>query len=249
MKKYEVYFPKRKKNRLQFIGKILKIPFIMFCFFAVVNLFFISSFSIESISMSPGLDKGERVFTSPIPYGILLPFGTARFGIMQRPERGDVAVVAPPYMKNRNTAARVFEPFVNFFTFQNVSLFDDYSGHRLGLNSIKRIIGLPGDTIKLENFLAYIKPRGSEAFVKENELISKPYRGIVSDGYFPEGWVSGLPFSGNMAEITLGENEYFVLGDNRGESNDSRSWGPVTLSCITSKAVLRYWPFSKIAGL
>jgi signal peptidase I len=51
-----------------------------------------------------------------------------------------------------------------------------------------------------------------------------------------------IPFSGDGEEITLREGEYFVLGDNRPESSDSRSWGPLPSSRIVGKVIFRYWP-------
>lgn len=47
-------------------------------------------------------------------------------------------------------------------------------------------------------------------------------------------------------EITLKENEYYVLGDNRGASSDSRIWGPVTKNFIVGRAIVRLWPFNKL---
>ena len=51
-----------------------------------------------------------------------------------------------------------------------------------------------------------------------------------------------MPLSGTSAEIVLGQDEYFVLGDNRQESSDSRSWGPLPGSRIQAKVIYRYWP-------
>lgn len=50
-----------------------------------------------------------------------------------------------------------------------------------------------------------------------------------------------------MTPITLGPLSYFVLGDNRGNSNDSRSFGPVTLDEILGRVWLRYWPLNEMA--
>lgn len=58
--------------------------------------------------------------------------------------------------------------------------------------------------------------------------------------------VPGEKIKTNGKEITLKENEYYVLGDNRGASSDSRIWGPVTKNFIVGRAIIQLWPFNKI---
>lgn len=94
---------------------------------------------------------------------------------------------------------------------------------------IKRIIGLPGDTIMVSN---------GKVFVNGKELIEDYIKVETSAGNFlSEGQEYIVP-SGN----------YFVMGDNRPHSSDSRSWGPITKKVITGKAWVIYFPFN-LAGL
>jgi signal peptidase I len=65
----------------------------------------------------------------------------------------------------------------------------------------------------------------------------------------PALWDTSIPFSGNMDRIILGEDECFVVSDDRSNTNDSRTWGPVSADRITGKAVFRYWPFTRIGRL
>lgn len=90
---------------------------------------------------------------------------------------------------------------------------------------IKRIIGLPGDTIKIEN-----------GFVKRNGK-------IIQEGYVAEQGVSG-----EMDEITVEDGKLFVMGDNRYVSKDSRSpeVGQIGQDTVIGKVVLRIFPFSSI---
>ena len=86
---------------------------------------------------------------------------------------------------------------------------------------IKRIVGLPGDTVEIKGGTVYIN----------NHPLEEPYT---------------TGFSSSLAPVKMPEDHYFVLGDNRGRSNDSRfpGFGPVHRSNILGKAWLAYWPFS-----
>ena len=93
---------------------------------------------------------------------------------------------------------------------------------------IKRVIGLPGETV-------WIKDNQVTVYSDENQegvLLNENY--LMSD----------QRTLGNTA-FKLGDNEYFVLGDNRLQSSDSRRWGPVDKSLITGRAFLRPWPFTR----
>ena len=96
---------------------------------------------------------------------------------------------------------------------------------------IKRVIGLPGEKIKISDGKVYI-------FNKENP------EGYVLDesSYLPEG----LKTQGDLTE-QLSDNEYFAMGDNRSYSHDSRAWGPVGKEFIVGKVIVRAWPFDKTA--
>ncbi len=93
---------------------------------------------------------------------------------------------------------------------------------------IKRIIGLPGDTVIAETGKITIKNKDIPEGIKLNDsYIAKEHR--TSDNF----------------EITLGPSEYFVMGDNRAESSDSRAWGPVDRKYIVGRPFLRLFPLSK----
>lgn len=96
---------------------------------------------------------------------------------------------------------------------------------------IKRIIGLPGETIKIQN----------SAVIIENK--ANP-QGFVLD---ESSYLKNVPAMGQEA-ITLKEGEFFVLGDNRSASFDSRRWGALPRSDIIGKVWIKAWPVSQ-AGL
>ena len=94
---------------------------------------------------------------------------------------------------------------------------------------VKRVVGLPGERVRISDGRVFIN--GAE--------LPEPYL----DGRKRAGSMDCIP---KAANCRLGENEYFVMGDNRGSSNDSRDWGPVGLSNVVGKVWFIYWPFSEL---
>lgn len=94
---------------------------------------------------------------------------------------------------------------------------------------IKRIIGLPGEIAKVE---------GGKVWMGKDE-------GSLEE--LQEDYIDGITPGSNS--VTLGDGEYFVLGDNRNASSDSRSWGALPRSNIIGKAWLRAWPISEFEAI
>jgi signal peptidase I len=103
----------------------------------------------------------------------------------------------------------------------------DLPEHEGGPNIIKRVVGLPGDTIEIRTDGVY----RNGAKLDESRYLQA---GMTTR-------IRNLAF----AKVTLGEDEYYVLGDNREVSLDSRSFGPVPLRSVIGKVLLRFYPFSK----
>lgn len=99
---------------------------------------------------------------------------------------------------------------------------------------IKRIIGLPGEKVTISDGKVTIKNNEH----KDGFVLQEPYETL--------GPTAGGKEAPQNTEVQVGENEYFVLGDNRLESFDSRSWGNLPKKNIIGKAWLRYWPLNKI---
>jgi signal peptidase I len=89
-----------------------------------------------------------------------------------------------------------------------------------------------------------LKPTGEDYALTEFELSDRPY--IPTIPQVPALWDESIPFSGNMAARILGENECFVLSDDRSNTNDSRTWGPLPLDLVVGKILFRYWPLTKL---
>ncbi|MDF9408165.1 MAG: Signal peptidase I S [Pelotomaculum sp. PtaB.Bin013] len=90
---------------------------------------------------------------------------------------------------------------------------------------IKRVIGLPGETISIKGGLVYINGKQLD----EPYILEKP--------------------NTDFAPFMVPDNELFVMGDNRNNSYDSRFWGPVSLANIIGKAEFRYYPINEIGTL
>ena len=226
--------------------RVLRVLLIALVLYLAVTRFLVSSYRIESVSMEPALNPVDRVIVSEIPYGARVPFSSSRLPGQGTPARGDLVVVQPPFVSEPSLIARMLEPVFGFVTLQRSSLYRDLYGGRVSSYMVKRVVGLPGDTLRLSSFTLLVKPRGGAAFVPEMEL--SPVRYQVATAVDTKGWQPTFPFSGNSPEVTLGDDQYFVLGDNRPQSSDSRSWGPLRMDRIVGKVVYRYWPPNAIGA-
>ena len=100
----------------------------------------------------------------------------------------------------------------------DVIVFEAPNAHKVDF--IKRIVGLPGETVSIEN----------ETVEINGHPLSENYTNSATQG---------------NSTITLDQNQYFVLGDNRNSSSDSRSFGPINKSSFRGRAWLVYWPIIK----
>ena len=169
----------------------------------------VRNFRVDGSSMDPTLVDGQYLLVNRLVYlnvdldrlSRIVPFWSAdedssRHAI-HAPRRGEIIVFEFPD-RNPNNAKKDF---------------------------VKRVVGLPGETIRMHN---------GEVFVNE-ELLEEPY---LTD-----------KDNSNAPEITLGEGEYYVLGDNRGQSNDSRAWGAVPKENVRGKVWMVYWPAPQVQVL
>lgn len=139
------------------------------------------------------------------------------------PQRGDIMVFYPPSEPISKKPLAVFERLTGFFC-KDVAY-------------IKRVVGLPGDRI-------VIKPNSDgkySVYVNGSRLEEK----YILDGY------DYIPCSEKMycGPLTVPKGEYFMLGDNRGNSQDSRFWGFLPQKRFIGKAIFLFWPLTRLKNL
>jgi signal peptidase I len=100
---------------------------------------------------------------------------------------------------------------------------------------VKRIVGLPGNEVEIRNKVVYIN----------GEELDEPYKiHVDTHVYSNESWTpEGLRIRDNYGPVTLPENSYFVMGDNRDNSNDGRYWGFISREDVIGKPLFVYWSY------
>lgn len=119
-----------------------------------------------------------------------------------------------------------------FYKMGNIDRFDivivkKEKGQFKGQELVKRVIALPGETIEYKNGTLYIN----------DEIVDEPFIDDIVE-----------ELTGTIKKKTLGDNEYFVMGDNRGNSSDSRDFGVITKKEITGRGLLRFMECTKKEG-
>ncbi len=158
--------------------------------------------------------------------------------------------VAQPFQVEQNSMVPTVNPGEYVLIDKISPRFDDYRRGDIvvfqppvgfgqgGVPFIKRVIGLPGDTVTLENGRVFVTPVGGSP-VRLNE----PYVVHGIDGTT----APTLPKDANgTTSWTIAPGTYFVMGDNRPDSEDSRVFGPVNRELIVGRAWLRYFPLDRI---
>ncbi|TXJ51729.1 signal peptidase I [Brachyspira aalborgi] len=199
---------------------------IAFFIFGIITIF-VRFDKMKSSAMSNStknsIEKNETVITSKLRYAIAIkPFVSSLTGktiIFSRPKRGDIIFMTDPRSSRENFIKRFFSYAIYFATFGNVNI----SKKRY---LIKRVIGLPNETIEIREKKVYI----NGSFLEES------WANINNDLRFLNSEVSGRD---NFGPYIIGYNEYFVLSDNRDYGYDSRDFGSVNFSFINGKVINR----------
>ncbi|MCS7227844.1 MAG: signal peptidase I, partial [Endomicrobia bacterium] len=181
---------------------------------AVIMYCFIQAFKIPTGSMRMTLREGDHLFVNKFIYGIKIPFTNKRILRIKKINRGDIVVfVCPPQALSYSEREK-----------------------RIQKDFIKRCVGLPGDKIEIKDKVLYVNDqRVNEPYVifEDPDNIYQSYRFYKTQQEYQRSWEQG-GFAGSVSPIFVRDNFgpvivppgcYFVLGDNRDKSFDSRFWG------------------------
>ena len=165
-------------------------------------------------SMKPTIMEGDRIFVNKLAYDLKIPFTTTQVAQWDNPKRGEVVV-----------------------------LFSPFDGKRL----VKRVVGTPGDRIELKNNELYVNGRSVEYDPLDSRVVDeipadeRPFFHFsledLNGRKHPVMITPGRTSLNSFGAIQVPPHHYFVMGDNRDNSFDSRRFGPVDRSKIVGRAV------------
>jgi signal peptidase I len=187
----------------------------------------VKPYRIPSGSMEPTLHVGQRVLVN-------------RIGMdFSDPHVGEIAVFHPPKDAQQQACGQAARP-------RGAACSIAEPQEDSGTNFIKRIVAGPGDEIYIKEGHVFRKPGGKGSFVKEKDSFTKPC-GDTAEG-FNRALATG-PECNFTTAIKIPAGHWFMMGDNRGESDDSRFWGSVPTGWIIGGAFATYWPPDRIGIL
>jgi len=200
--------------------------------YLVINTFLIAAYRIPSGSMIPTLLIGDWLFVNKAVYGPHIPFTNAHLPSFSEPKRGEVIVFVSPYQADE--AGRGDDPTPTL---------------------VKRMVGMPGDTLYMRAGLLHVN---GVAQRQGFGIVSKPSeRGVQPTDVFPLfdwqhkielkqsrfGAAPVQPQLDNWGPLVIPPGNYFMMGDNRYESKDSRYWGTVPRENVRGRPSFVYYSY------
>jgi signal peptidase I len=221
---------KKKKNRIRENIEAVALALIIA---AVVRSFIFDNYMVPTGSMIPTIEGGDRLIGLKMLYGPKIPFTRRNLPAVKEPDYGDIIVFLSPFYEQPGLLVKILSPVVYTLSigFLNIDPQPKYY--------VKRCIGLPGDEVEIINKNVYIN-------------------GKIQKGWWPEyhsdhdtiprgdSLINNRDFFG---PIVIPPDKYFMMGDNRDNSNDSRYWGFVDRSQIFGRVWFRYWPIKRFGRI
>ncbi|MGH7662729.1 MAG: signal peptidase I [Gemmatimonadaceae bacterium] len=207
----------RSGHRWSFVWEWIKTITIAVVLFLFVRAFFIEAFKIPSGSMERTLLVGDFLLVNKLLYGAQVPFTEYELPAIRQPERGDIIVFQWPK-----------DPSKNF---------------------VKRLVGVAGDTLEMRNGTLY---RDGDLQAEDYIVRNSPEADPPAEDfrwqrpYLVRAAVASAtyhPSRNNWGPLVVPERKYFVLGDNRDNSLDSRYWGFVPDSLVRGRPIVVYYSY------
>ena len=215
--------PEKKRSKLaRWFDSWMRSLGMALVLFLIIKTFFFEAFQIASGSMTRTLLTGDFLFVNKVVYGAQIPGTKARLPGLRNPRRGDVIVFAFPRDPRQ-----------------------DY---------VKRVIGTPRDTVQMRDGRVSVNGRRlEEPYVQRidpgNDVVNvdfewqRPYYLAPS----AEARRAYRPSRDTWGPLVVPAGKYFVLGDNRDDSSDSRYWGFVDASAVKGRTLLVYFSYDRDA--
>ena len=205
---------KKKKSALEDWTESLIVAIILA---AIVKAFLIQTYMVPTGSMEKTILVGDFLFGNRLSYGIKVPFENKFIVQWKKPERGQIVIFKYPY------ANKLF---------------------------VKRCVGLPGDTIQLINKILYVNHKKmNERYAQHIDPVTYPPLEIDSS-LVQQYWMkrefmyTGLSVRDNFGPVVVPKDSYFMMGDNRDNSDDSRFWGPLKDKYVAGTPLFIYFSWN-----
>lgn len=216
-----VVAPERRRSRFaRWFDSWMRSLGMALVLFLIIKTFFFEAFQIASGSMTHTLLTGDFLFVNKALYGAQIPGTRARLPGFRSPRRGDVIVFAYPRDPRQ-----------------------DY---------VKRVIGTPGDTVQMRSGRVIVNGRTlAEPYVQridpENDDVRAEFEWQRSFYLAPtdQDRLRYRPSRDTWGPLLVPQGKYFVLGDNRDDSSDSRYWGFVDASAVKGRTLLVYFSYDR----
>ena len=198
---------------------------------SILMFFVIQAFKIPSGSMRMTLVEGDHLFVNKFIYGIHVPFTKGkRIELFRKVKQKDIII----------------------FTCPPEALSAEEKKKGIKKDFIKRAIALGGDTVEIMDKKVYVNGNLLEEPYTDfvDSFIYRKFEFFKTKEEYQKAWEQGtfvnLPIRDNFGPVKVPEEYYFVMGDNRDRSFDSRFWGPLPDRNLKGEALLLYWPPARI---
>jgi signal peptidase I len=210
---------KRSRSTTSSIVELVVIVVVALGLALGIQAFIVKPYRIPSGSMEPTLAIGQRVLVNRIGMQFSDPH-VGEIAVFHPPRGAQQEMCGLPGM-GRGTTLACASP----------------EPSESGTNFIKRIVAAPGDEIYIREGHVFRRAKGTRAFARENDSYIRPCPAAAQ------------PECNFPTPIRIPPGHWFMMGDNRGESDDSRFWGPVPTGWIIGGAFATYWPPNRIGIL
>lgn len=214
------------------LARFLAVTTLVYLF---ITTFVVAAYHIPSRSMRPTLRDGDWLYVTYVLFGAPIPFTHLHLPALREPVRGDVAVFVSPFQSDEDAAGRNPTPLL-----------------------VKRIVGAAGDTVYMRASLLFVNgrsyaqadslgraPASQDAVDDTSSLFEWQHRIELTSSRF--GSAPMQPTLDNWGPLVIPSSYYFMLGDNRHESKDSRYWGLVPRENIWGTPLLVYYSYRSVS--